>query len=530
MYWVDRDVEQIQQRFADHIAAGSTILVRDEKTASGRVHVGSLRGVAVHSLVARALRQAGVQAKFVYEINDFDPMDGLPSYLPKEEYAEHMGKPLRDVPSPEPDKAENFAEYYGQEFERTIEGLGFQVEFSRLYPKYKAGEFNDVITQALEHPDQIRAIYKEVSGSEKPDDWYPLQVVCPDCGKVGTTKVTGFDGSLVSYVCLPDLVEWATGCGGSGEISPYNGNAKLAWKVEWAAKWKVYGVHVEGAGKDHNAAGGSRDVASHIVGPVFQYDDPYDIKYEFLLLGGKKMSSSKGIGAAASEMAALLPTELVRLLMIGNKPQQAVDFDASGDTVVKLFDRYDELAAHYFDRQDGERQRDFVRQFEMIHPEGAELPDRFLPPFSQIVFLSQMPNADLEARVTEMKGSTLTDADKAEIAHRVEAAQRWLEMAAPEQYIYQIQEEIPSDLQLDEEQREALGRIADLIEAGKRDEELQTALFAVVKDELGVQPKKVFQAIYQSLLGRDSGPKAGTFLSALDTDMVVSRFRELSRS
>ena len=253
----------------------------------------------------------------------------------------------------------NFAEYYGQDFEKTINDLGFVVEFTRLFPKYQAGEFNDVIRTALEKHDQIRKIYKEVSGSDKPADWYPLQVVCPDCGKIGTTKVTGFDGAEVTFVCEPNLVEWATGCEASGSISPFDGNAKLPWKVEWAAKFKVYGVHIEGAGKDHSAAGGSRDISKRIVEEVFTYPDPYDIKYEHLLSGGKKMSSSKGIGATASDMAELLPSEMIRILMIGSKPQQSIEFDPYGDTVIRLFNRHDDLADHFFERQKGDRHEDF---------------------------------------------------------------------------------------------------------------------------------------------------------------------------
>ena len=105
MFWVDRDVEAITKRFAKQIESDELLVVRDEKTASGKVHVGSLRGVAIHALIARALRAKDIPAKFVFEINEFDPMDGLPSYLSEEEYKEHMGKPLKDVPSPDPNVA-----------------------------------------------------------------------------------------------------------------------------------------------------------------------------------------------------------------------------------------------------------------------------------------------------------------------------------------------------------------------------------------------------------------------------------------
>ena len=49
--------------------------------------------------------------------------------------------------------------------------------------------------------------------------------------------------------------------------------------------------------------------------------------YEFLNIGGKKMSTSKGTGAAAHEIADLLPPELLRFLFLRHKPNKAIEFD-----------------------------------------------------------------------------------------------------------------------------------------------------------------------------------------------------------
>ena len=51
--------------------------------------------------------------------------------------------------------------------------------------------------------------------------------ICPTCGKVGTTIVTDWDGERVFYECRERHVEWATGCGNSGWISPFGGTGKL---------------------------------------------------------------------------------------------------------------------------------------------------------------------------------------------------------------------------------------------------------------------------------------------------------------
>src|SRR5690606_11005016 len=104
--------------------------------------------------------------------------------------------------------------------------------------------------------------------------------------------------------------DWTKGCGHEGKISPIsdeNGiTGKMPWKVEWAVKWQAIGVTVEGAGKDHMSKGGSHDLASLVAKRVLNYEVPHPIPYEFILIGGKKMSSSKGRGHGAADMLKIL--------------------------------------------------------------------------------------------------------------------------------------------------------------------------------------------------------------------------------
>ena len=127
---------------------------------------------------------------------------------------------------------------------------------------YKAGEFDPYIKFALDNVEKVREIYLTVAKQQKPTNWYPFQVICPNCGKIGSSLVTDWDGEQVTYECKPDLVKWSVGCGHSGKISPFGGTGKLMWKVEWPASWAALGVTVEGSGKDHMSAGGSHDIGA----------------------------------------------------------------------------------------------------------------------------------------------------------------------------------------------------------------------------------------------------------------------------
>lgn len=521
-FWADKIADEIEQKRAKDIAAGP-LVIRDEKTASGRVHAGSLIGVAMHGIISQVLAERGIKNTFYYEINNTDAMDGLPSYLDPKEYEQHMGKPLFQIPSPD-GKAENYAEYFGQEFREVINNIGFNPTFYRSSELYLSGKMNDVIRTALEAASQIRKIYKETSRSEKPDDWLPLNVICPNCGKIGTTKVVSFDGDRVHYICQPKGVEWAEGCGHEGDISPFDGNATLPWKVEWAAKFVVMNVHVEGGGKDLLTKGGARDVSDRIAKEVFDREPPYRFINEFFLVGGKKMSSSKGNATYAKEVSDLLPSYILQLLLVRNIKRQ-VEFNPYDDTIPRLYDLYDTIAEKYWNKSGD----DDARLFEEIH--GGTPPGRmFLPRFSLMSFLVQMPHMNLEDEVRKLKGGELTDADMKVLEERSYYASQWLTKYASDEYKYELQENL-SEMARDfsNEQKRALKKVLEYIDSHSTldGQELHTTLHDIRK-EVGVEPKEFFSAIYLAFLGKESGPKAGWFLSVLDRTFLINRLHEVT--
>ena len=173
-----------------------------------------------------------------------------------------------------------------------------------------------------------------------------MGVICPTCGKVGTTLARDWDGETVAFECLPDLVTWAAGCSSSGRVSPFGGAAKLPWNLDWAAQWSLFGVTIEPCGKDLATAGGSRDRSDAIAREVFEREPPLNFPYEFLNIGGKKMSTSKGHGAAAHTITTVVPPEQLRFLFVRQRPETALEFDPEGtDAIPRLFDEFDRLAA-----------------------------------------------------------------------------------------------------------------------------------------------------------------------------------------
>lgn len=505
MFWADKVAQEIKKRNKP------LEWVDDMKTPSGKIHVGSLRGVVVHGLVHRALQDVSVNTKFTYVFEDHDPMDALPVYLPKE-FENYLGLPLFKVPSPKKG-FENFAKYYAFDFQNVFNAIGFHPEIIWTSDLYKSGKLNESIRLCLDNAEVIRTIYEETYKKKLPSDWYPFQVYCQNCGKVSTTRVHKWDNEFVYYRCGEDALKWTKGCGYEGKISPFSSKdqipGKLPWKVEWPVKWKAIGVTVEGAGKDHMSKGGSHDIAKLVCERVLQYEVPYPIAYEWFLLGGRKMSTSKGVGSAASDMLEILPPELLRFLMVRTRIDQQINFDPNNpSTIPNLFDEYQKAADSYFEKKDP----DLSRIFELSQVDEVKKPPKLR--FSTLAQWVQMPN--MEKVIIEE-----------EAEEWAKYAKIWVERYELENEKFSILKATPREAKrLSEKQKEFLGKISQELDKEWEAEELQKQLYEWAKS-LGLTSKEAFSSIYLSLIGKNYGPKAGWLLLSLDKSFVQKRFGEV---
>ncbi len=521
--------------WADELAASAAgrQVVNDSKTPSGTVHVGSLRGPVVVDTIARALRDAGVEVELRYGVDDLDPMDAQ-ALLTPDAIERSMGVPLARVPDPAGDCHDSYARHFAGVFIETFDGLGIRPDtYYWMSEVYGSGAMDRYIRAALDAAATIREIYRRVANVNHADEWHPLFVICESCGRIGTTIVTGWDGERVHYECRADLVEWATGCGHSGDVSPFGGRAKLPYNVDWAAKWDLFGVTIEPAGKDLSTKGGSRDRSDAIAREVFGNEPPLNVPYEFLNIRGKKMSTSKGLGASATRVAEVIPPEQLRLLFLRPRPNTAIEFDPDGtDAVPRLFDESDRLAAATAGREvRGELPADHERLFavSLVEPDADVRAEAaaYRPAFGHLALLEQVPGVDPVERVTAEKGSALTDRELAIVAERRAAARAWLEAYAPDSARIAVQPELPdAAAELDEAQRTYLAMLRPALEAAEWDgEAVQAAIFGTAK-ERGLPFGRAFAALYLAFLGRTSGPRAGWLLAALDRSFVLDRLRD----
>jgi len=522
--------------WADELAASADgpQVVNDSKTPSGTVHVGSLRGPVVHDAVWRALRDRGVEAQFLYGVDDMDAMDAA-SLLTPDAVDRSMGVPLARVAAPEGSDAPNYARHFvGRLFFPTFERLGIRPEFYWMSDLYNAGAFDPYIRIALDRADRVREIYRTVSHVEKPAGWLPLQPICENCGRVGTTIARDWNGETVAYACEPDLVTWATGCGHRARVSPFGGRATLPWNLDWAAKWSHFGVTIEGCGKDLATAGGSRDRSDAIAREVFDREPPLNITYEFLNVGGRKMSTSKGRGAAAHTIAEVVPPEQLRFLFLRPRPNQVIEFSPDGtDAIPRLFDEFDRIAAAAAGLEvKGELPPNPRRLFELSLVDPAADVDAeaalYRPPFLHLSLIVQT-GRDPHRYFADEKGSELTTREHEVLDERIESVSIWLANFAPESARYQVAAaELPAEVaRLADEQRLYLAALA--LAAGKTPattgDGWQTLIFDTAS-AAGLAPGRAFGALYIAFLGRPNGPRAGWLLASLQPAFVLERLRE----
>ena len=525
--------------WADELAArvrdAGPQVVNDSKTPSGTVHVGSLRGPVLVDVIARALRANDIPTTYLYGVDDLDPMDAQ-ALLTPDAVEGAMGKPLAHIPDQEPDGHDSYARHHAQVFIDTFAHLGITPDryywMSEIYP---TGALDPYIRKALDRADLVRDIYRRIANVQHPSTWHPISVICENCGRVGTTIVTEWNGEQVHYECRKDLVTWARGCGREGWVSPFGGRAKLPWNLEWAAQWSLFGVTIEPCGKDLSTAGGSRDRSDAIAREVFEREPPINVAYEFLNIGGKKMSTSKGRGAAAHSIADVVPAEQLRFLFVRPRPNQAIEFDPEGtDAIPRLVDEFDRLAAATAGREvkgDLPAGYESVFRYSLVDPKADVTAEAtaYHPPFAHLALLVQVPGVDVRARVEAEKGSPLTDRELEILAERTRSAQLWLRDFAPDRARVAVHRgELPVEASELADDQQAYLR--DLAGRARRDrptsgDQWQAAIFAVAADA-GLAPGRAFQALYLAFLGRPNGPRAGWLLASLDTDFVFRRLRE----
>lgn len=480
--WALHAAADILQKQKDNLVACGV-------TPSGPFHLGSMREVITADEIYKALINQGSKARLVYIADNFDSLRKVYPFLPSD-FAKYVGWPLSKIPDPHGCHV-SYDEHFLAPFFSSLKRLGIKLEVIYMDKMYQSGQMTEVISIALEKTSEIREILTRITGREIEQDWSPFTPLCSKCGRLNTAKVISFDIKL-------HRTEYKCECGNEGEADYSKGEGKLLWRIDWPARWKVLGITAEPFGKDHAAAGGSWESGKEICEKIFSFPSPFPIIYEWINLKGVgAMSSSKGTVVTVDELLGIIPPQLYRRIIARTVPNRHIDFDP-GKGLMNLADEYSKS-----------------------HPTAL--------PFRHLVNIVQASLGDLEEikRQLEHTGHGKIVQDESELKLQVEQAQNWLEKFAPPEFKFEVQKEMPP-VTLTPPQKQLLGKIIELLDKEKDPEKLHTQIYDAGR-ALGLEPRETFQPIYQLILGKDSGPKAGWFLVMLDKNFVIKRFKEAIR-
>jgi lysyl-tRNA synthetase class 1 len=505
MQWLDNIVDELIARRPE-----GEILIESGGSPSGEYHLGHMRELVICDAILLELRKRGRKARHIYFVDDLDALRKVPVNIPKD-YEKYLGRPLCDIPSPEGNKS--YADYFVEGLSKGCESLGVEVEFVYAHDKYRSGFLTEAIEKSLDNVEQIKDILQSVSNRKLGADWSPIQV--NEEGYLKKRRFLGIDkaSKTLEYEDKNDKVQ---------SISYAKGEVKLDWRIDWPARWWLLDVAVEPFGRDHASAGGSYDTGEQIVEKIFGGKAPVPVKYDFINLFGdtKKMSASKGTGLSASEAAAIIPSEVMRYFILNAPPNKLLHFDPIGG-LTRLMDDFAALLAK---PDKDEREKRLIE----ICENGVESVVSSVP-FSHLVasYQSALNDSEKTLEVIARTEHALNVKEQREtILKEMKFIDNWLKKWAPEDVKFQILEKV-NEADFSAEEREYLHALADKIEAGPDEPDAEWLHKAIYdfKDHMGLEPKQLFQTLYKALIGKNSGPRAGWFLSTLPREWLIKRLR-----
>jgi lysyl-tRNA synthetase class 1 len=508
MQWLNTLVDEIIARHPD-----GEILVSSGVSPSGTYHLGTLREVLTAEVIMRELKRRGRPARHVHVVDDLDIFRKVPVDVPAE-FEQHLGKPLCDVPAPD-GSDKSYADYFLQDLLIAARGLHLEMDIMRAHQEYRAGYFVPAIEKALLHLEDIKKILEDISGRKLDEQWSPVQVVEDGYLKNRRFIAIDPDNKTLTYE-------------GKGQqtqtVSYANGEVKLNWRIDWPARWWLLGVSAEPFGRDHATKGGSYDTGAVIAKQIFDIEAPVPVPYHFINRTGdtKKMSKSAGDTVTASDLLQVLPPELVWFFVIRFAPEKQLFFD-QGPTLMRLFDEFGELLA----KPDKSPQEEQLLELCL---KGVTQPTISRIPFTHLVASYQAALRDPEATldvIRRTEHAQTVEEDGQIIRTELQYIDAWLDIHAPDEVKFTVIEK-PDFSKLTDIQTKYLADLADKISQAPADadgEWFHKTIYAF-KESGQVDQKTLFTTLYQVLIGKDAGPRAGWFLSSLPRDWLIARLRQ----
>jgi lysyl-tRNA synthetase class 1 len=477
---------------------------------SGLPHIGTFGEVVRTCYVKKAfeLMAPEIPTKLICISDDIDGLRKVPSNLPNQELIQaNLGKPLTSVPDPF-ETHDSFGDHMNHRLKSFLDSFGFEYEFISATKKYKGGEFDETMLKVLQNYEKIMDVMLPNLGLERQKTYSPFMPIDKESGIVIDKGVIGIDKEK-------GTIKYKDQNGQEKEVPVTGGNCKLQWKIDFGARWFTLGVDYEVYGKDHAPNEHIYRKICAILGGI----PPVNFTYEmFLSEDGAKISKSAGNGISVEDWLKYAPSESMALYMY-QKPKTAKRLYF--DVIPKAMDEYLSFL-NSFESQEPKKQIENPA----FHVHFGDVPKSNFSGITYSLLLNlasacNPENDNILWGFIEKYESGLNKENSPLLAKMVSRAINYYNdfIRANKKFRDPNENEKNALIKLQE--------VLNSLDENLDGKEIQNEIFAIGR-EFGYEEnmRDWFCALYQILMGQETGPRVGSFIALYGTKNFANMIQE----
>ncbi|NLC91857.1 MAG: lysine--tRNA ligase, partial [Treponema sp.] len=301
-------------------------------------------------------------------------------------------------------------------------------------------------------------------------------------------------------------------------------------RVDWPMRWNEEKVVFEPGGKDHISPGGSYDTAKLVSKRIYDLHATITMRYDFVNLKGVpgKMSSSKGKVIALPDALDIYQAEVLRYIFAGTRPNTefAISFDLD---VLKVYEDYDKTERIVFgiDKAKNDEQFNKEKRIYMLSQIDGSIPEQipYQITFRMLTTLLQIFSGDIDKVIAYLKDVKPEQEER--LRRRCACAWFWILNSAPscaEDFCFSISENgFKADLSDDllKAVQRVKNEVVPKMDSFQTDKDCQQSMYDIAT-EMGIEPKSLFTAMYKALVGKEQGPRLGSFMRIIGKERLAS--------